>query len=338
LKTFNIVRRIAVQIFNDKRSLAMILIAPLFILTLIYLLLGNSDYKPTVAESGLPAQIVASLEADGLTVNSLPAEEAGEKLKNGKIDAFVYKDGNNLKLLFRTYDAVKTGLVQKSVVGAVQGLSSASPIDAEYLYGSSGDSLFDNLGYVMLGIVSFFIIFIIAGISFVRERTNQTMERLMMTPVRRWQVVLGYTLGFGFFAMLQSILLLSYGIWVLNMTVLGSAVTAGLIMLLLAMSAVCIGAFFSIFSNSEFQMMQFIPVIVIPQIFFSGLISLDTMPYHLGALSKIMPVYYACSALKTVMITGGGIAEICPDIAALLMFIVIFFFMNILALKKYRKL
>ena len=160
----------------------------------------------------------------------------------------------------------------------------------------------------------------------------------MMTPVRRWQVVLGYTMGFGFFAMIQSIILLTYGILVLDMTVSGSAVTAGLVMIMLAMSAVCIGAFFSIFSNNEFQMMQFIPVVVIPQIFFSGLITLDTMPYHLGILSKIMPVYYACSALKTIMITGGGFADIWPDISALFVFILLFFSMNILALKKYRKI
>ena len=164
------------------------------------------------------------------------------------------------------------------------------------------------------------------------------MERLMMTPVKRWQVVLGYTLGFGFFATLQSIILLSYVILVLNMTVSGSVVIAGLIMILLAMSAVCIGAFFSIFSNNEFQVMQFIPVVVIPQIFFSGLISLDTLPYHLGLISKIMPVYYACSALKTVMIMGGGFSDIWRELAALFAFILVFFFMNILALKKYRKI
>jgi ABC-2 type transport system permease protein len=217
-------------------------------------------------------------------------------------------------------------------------LSPGSVIQTKFVYGSSDSSLFDSLGYVMLGIVSFFIVFIIAGISFVRERTNQTMERLMMTPVRRWQVVLGYTLGFGFFAVLQSIILLAYVKWVLQMTIMGSVITAGFVMILLALSAVCIGAFFSIFSNNEFQVMQFIPIVVIPQIFFSGLISLDTLPYHLGAISKIMPVFYACDALKTITIRGGGLAGILPDMWTLLIFILLFFFMNILALRKYRKI
>ena len=338
MKTLNIIRRIIIQIFNDKRSLALILIVPVFLFTLIYLLLGKSDYKANIAETGLPSTIVENIENQGISVSSLGMEDGKEQVENGKIDAFIYIDTDGMHLLFKTYDSVKTGLVQKSVVYAMKDVSKGITIQTEYVYGESGASMFDSLGYVMLGIISFFIIFIIAGISFVRERTNQTMERLMMTPVRRWQVVLGYTLGFGFFAMLQSIILLTYGISVLNMTVSGSAVTAGFVMILLAMSAVCIGAFFSIFSNNEFQIMQFIPVVVIPQIFFSGLISLDTLPYHLGAISKIMPVYYACSALKTIMIVGGGIKDIWPDVLALLVFIVLFFAMNILALKKYRKI
>ena len=338
MKTLNIVRRIIIQIFNDKRSLALILIVPVFLFTLIYFLLGDSDYKANIAESGIPPLIIESIKDQGLTVSEYSYDEGIDQVNNGKIDAFLYKDDNSIHMVFKTYDAVKTGVVQKSIANAMKEVSPQGAIQTEYIFGKSGASMFDSMGYVMLGIVSFFIIFIISGISFVRERTNQTMERLMMTPVRRWQVVLGYTIGFGFFAMLQSIILLTYGIMVLNMTVLGSAVTAGFIMILLAMSAVCIGAFFSIFSNNEFQMMQFIPVIVIPQIFFSGLITLDTMPYHLGVLSKIMPVYYACSALKTIMITGGGLEDIWPDISALLLFIVLFFFMNILALKKYRKI
>ena len=260
------------------------------------------------------------------------------QVEDGQIDAIIYLDGDGIHIVFKTYDGVKTGLVQKAVVNAVKELSPSSAIQTEYLFGETEASMFDSLGYVMLGIISFFIIFIIAGISFVRERTNQTMERLMMTPVRRWQVVLGYTLGFGFFAMLQSIILLSYVILVLKMTVVGSVITAGLVMILLAMSAVCIGAFFSIFSNNEFQIMQFIPVVVIPQIFFSGLISLDTLPLHLGLLSKIMPVYYACSALKTIIIMGGGLQEIWQELLALFIFIMLFFVMNIVALKKYRKI
>lgn len=338
MRVLNIIKRIILQIANDKRSLALILVVPLFLFTLIYFLLGDSGYQAKIGESGLPTPIVTAIENQDVTVSSLSVDEGKDQLNNHTIDAFVYTENGSTHLLFEMNDAVKTGIVQKAIGNAMKSVSPAAVMQTEFVYGSSDDSMFNSLGYVLLGIVSFFIIFIIAGISFVRERTNQTMERLMMTPVKRWQVVLGYTLGFGFFAVLQSVLLLAYVVGVLKFSIAGSVLLTGLIMILLAMSAVCIGAFFSIFSNNEFQIMQFIPVVVIPQIFFSGLISLDTLPFHLGALAKIMPVYYACDALKIVTIQGGGFADLWYDGLALLVFILAFFLMNIFALKKYRRL
>lgn len=338
MKILIIIRRIIIQTVNDKRSLGLILLVPIFLFTLIYFLLGDSDYRATIAENGIPAQIVTKIEAQEVTVRSLSVAEGKAEVKNKEVDAFLYIEGSEINLLFETSDAVKTGVVQKAVQSAMKDMSPGSIIKVEFLYGKGDENMFNSLGYVLLGVVSFFIVFIIAGISFVRERTNQTMERLMITPVKRWQVVLGYTLGFGLFAMLQSILLLCYVRWVLQLTITGSILAALVIMILLSMASICIGAFFSIFTNSEFQIMQFIPVVVIPQIFFSGLISLDTIPYHLGVLSKIMPVYYACDALKSITIRGAGLSDVFPNVLALLIFIVLFFVLNIFALKKYRKI
>ncbi len=338
MNTLFIVSRIIRQTVNDKRSLGLILIVPIFLFTLLFFLLGDSDYKATIAVENIPGQLVSSIEQQEVTIRHLSAGEAKEELSEKKLDAFLFMEGKEVVLLLESNDAVKTGVVKKAITEAMKELNPAGSMRVELLYGESDATMFNSLGYVLLGIISFFLIFIIAGISFVRERTNQTMERLMITPVRRWQVVLGYTMGFGIFAMLQSIILLCYVKWVLKMTINGSLISAGIIMILMAMSAVCIGAFCSIFANNEFQIMQFIPVVVIPQIFFSGLISLDTLPYHLGVLSRIMPVYYACNALSGITIRGYGLSEVAPDAAALLLFIVVFFVLNIFALKKYRNI
>ncbi len=333
-----IIRRIVKQIRNDKRSLGLILFVPILLFTLIYFLLGDSDYHATIAVNGIQKPLISEIEAQGITVISLDMEEGQKQVKDKTIDASLYRDGSETILLFESADAVKTGVIQKGIQNAIRKLTPQLLVRSEYLYGKSDDNMFNSLGYVLLGVVSFFIVFIIAGISFVRERTNQTMERLMITPVRRWQVVSGYAIGFGLFAMLQSILLLIYVKWVLHMTITGSLIAAGVIMILLSMAAICIGAFFSIFSNNEFQIMQFIPVVVIPQIFFSGLISLDTLPYNLGILSRIMPVYYACDALKLITVKSAGISEVLTDILALLIFIGFFYALNIIALKKYRRI
>lgn len=339
MKTLFIMKRIIRQTVNDKRSLGLILIVPVFLFTLIFFLLGDSDYKASIAVSDMPSMMIEKIEEQDVTVESLSLENGKEAVIEKEIDAFLYKDGDETVLLMETNDAVKSGVVLQAIQNAMKEMNPASVMRTEFLYGESDENMFNSMGYVLLGIISFFLIFILAGISFVRERTNQTMERLMITPVKRWQVVLGYTLGFGIFAMLQSIILLSYVKWVLHMTINGSIVIAGLIMILMSMSAVCIGAFCSIFANNEFQIMQFIPVVVIPQIFFSGLISLETLPYNLGVLSKVMPVYYACDALKEVIIKGKGFSgNIIGDITALLIFIGLFFVLNIFALKKYRRI
>lgn len=338
MKTWYIIKRIVKQTVNDKRSLALILVVPVFLFTLIFLLLGDTDYKASIAENGMPAKLIDNIKDEDVTIKSMDLKEGKKAVRDKKEDALLYMDGSDMVLLFESNDTVKTGVITKAVQNAAKKLNPAGGMKVEYLYGKSGENMFNSLGYVLLGIISFFLIYILAGISFVRERTIQTMERLMMTPVKRWEVVLGYTLGFGVFATLQSIIMLCYVKWVLQMTIEGSMFAAGFVMILLSMSAVCIGAFCSIYANNEFQMMQFIPIVVIPQIFFSGLISLDTLPYHLGYLAKIMPVYYACDALNEIIIKGRGLGEVIWQVIALLTFIGLFFIFNIIALKKYRKL
>ena len=338
MKIYHIMKRIIKQTVNDKRSFGLILFVPIFLFTLIYFLLGDSDYKATIAEYGMQPQIIKNIKAEGVSVESMDLDKGKQAVKEKETDALLYMDDGEMVILFESNDTVKTGVITKAVQKAAKKLNPQGGIRVEHIYSERKDNMFDGIGYILLGIISFFLIFIIAGISFVRERTVQTLERLMMTPVKRWQIVLGYTIGFGIFAMLQSILLLAYVKWVLQMTIAGSVIDAGFIMILLSMSAVCIGAFCSIYANNEFQMMQFLPVVVIPQIFFSGIISLDTLPYHLGGLSKIMPVYYACDALSSIIIKGKNLGDVIIQMIALLTFIIIFFMLNIIALKKYRRI
>lgn len=340
MKVISITKRIILQMLNDKRSLGLIIFAPIFLMTLIYLLLGDSNYTPSVLTYNIASPITDQLSNQDLELSQVDDLEKGkQEVKDQNADALFYLSDGSMHLLFESKDSVLTSKVVKEIQSGMRDISGLkNDLVTEYVYGETGGSMFDSMGYIMLAIMSFFIIFILAGISFLRERTNQTMERLLLTPVKRWEVILGYTLGFGFFALIESILLLAYVIIVLQMPLAGSAIDMAIVMILLSMAAVCIGAFFSIFSNNEFQVVQFIPIIVIPQIFFSGLISLDTIPFHLGYLSRIMPVYYACDALKSICIRGNSCVNIKGDIIALLIFIVLFFIMNTLLLKKYRNI
>ncbi len=335
-----LIARIYKQMINDKRTLVLMLAAPLLILSLLYLLLGESSYMPKITiEKSFPASVVAELKKQNVRVTVVESgENADTLLKNSKADAVATMDMSGIHIKMLDSGNSKALKITEAFKAALADIYPMGSMNITYLYGGNGDTSFNSLGYVLLGVLSFFFVFIISGISFVRERENGTLERLMTTPVRRWEVIAGYTLGFGIFAAAQSVLVTLYTKYVLGMDFAGSLLLAVLLMVLLAFTAVSLGAFVSIFANNEFQVMQFIPVVVIPQIFFSGLIPIDTFPYGLGKLAYIMPVYYGCTGLENVMVRGYGIGEIQQYIYALLAVILFLFLLNVTALKKYRKL
>ena len=330
--------RVIKQIKNDKRTLALILFAPLLVLTLLNFLLGDSNYTPKIAVYNVPAPIYNVLKSENVEIIDYDTNnDWSQYLKDGNADAVFYTDntGVHIKML---ESSSKSQIVMNRVQDAIKSINPSSNMDISYVYQTTGTSTFDTLSYVFLGILSFFFVFVVAGMSLVRERSSQTLERFLMSPIKRWQGVLGYTIGYGFFAVIQAILIVLYCNFVLGLHFGGSILLIVLTMMFMAVAAVAFGALVSIFANSEFQVVQFIPVVLIPQIFFSGLIPLDTMPYHLGNIAYITPIYYACTALKKVTIENSSFYGILPYLSALTAYIIILSVLNILALKKYRRI
>ncbi|MGE4485044.1 MAG: ABC transporter permease [Oscillospiraceae bacterium] len=334
----SIMLRIIKQILHDKRSLAMIIVVPVFLLTLLYLLLGKSSYIPIVAVDNLPSQISEALkEQNSVEVIAKDSADSDEDFINsGKADAVISQKADGMHIAMFEPDSVKTTTVTNALKDAVSSLNPQSSINMDFIYGDTDESTFNSIGYLLVGIVSFFIVFIFSGISFVRERTQGTVERLMLSPVRTASVVLGYMGGFSVFALIQSALLIIFSKLVFKMPFAGEWCLAALIMLLIALTAVMFGLLVSAVSKNEFQVMQFIPIVIIPQFFFAGLIPVDTLPFHLVYLSRIMPLYYGSMGLRGVMVYGGGLGEVFPYILALCVYIVVLFAANILAVKKYR--
>ncbi len=145
-------------------------------------------------------------------------------------------------------------------------------------------------------------------------------------------------IGFGLFTTIQASLISRFAIDVLDMMMEGSFWYVLLITFLLAMTALALGMLLSAFANNELQMVQFIPLVVVPQVFFSGLFNLDTMEQWLRSLSVIMPLTYGAYALRDIMVRGEGFSAIAVDVYVLLGFTMLFMLLNVVALKKYRKL
>ena len=111
-----------------------------------------------------------------------------------------------------------------------------------------------------------------------------------------------------------------------------------MIILALALTALTLGILISSFANNELQMIQFIPLVVIPQLFFSGLFHLETISDWLSWIGPLTPLYYAAEALRDVMVRGYGLSEIYNELVVMIGFSCLFIFLNILSLRKFRKI
>ncbi len=333
--------RISRQILRDKRTLALLFLAPAFVLWLMALVFNGEEFHPDIAVSEVPDQFVEQLEETGADIREMDREEAMAALSESELDAFVTMKDGEPDILLEGSDPSANKAVTVSVQKALQELNPSikgGELEVQYLYGSAELGLFDNIGPVLIGFFIFFFVFLLSGVSFLRERTTGTLERMLATPVRRWEIVTGYIAGFGLFATFQAGWITWFSVEVLDILMAGSIWYVMLTAFLLAMTALTLGTLLSAFANNEFQMFQFIPLVIVPQVFFSGLFSLETMADWLAGFSKIMPLTYGAHAMREVMIRGKGWEAIAFDLYVLIGFSLVFMLLNILALKKHRKI
>jgi len=341
MRVLALAKRILRQIIRDKRTLALLIMAPILVLTMLYLVFEGEEYVPKVGLVDVPVQFKEALNIDGAEIIHFNSETKAEKeLEQRHIDAYLSVDAQKPVVVVEGSDPAVTGAVMSWLRSAIPVAHAATALQPEihYLHGSSELGTFDYFGPVLLGFFVFFFVFLIAGVSFLRERTTGTLERLLASPLRKWEIVLGYILGFGVFTMIQATLISAYAVYVLDMMMEGSFLSLLVIILLLALTALTLGILLSAFANNELQMIQFIPIVVVPQIFFSGLFNLDTISDWLSWIGPFTPLYYAADALRDVMVRGYGWGEINLNLLVLFGFSVLFFLLNTLILRKYRKI
>ncbi|MGN0711138.1 MAG: ABC transporter permease [Anaerovoracaceae bacterium] len=332
-----VVKRILRQMKNDRRTLALIFGAPVFLLTLIYFILADSTVNISVAAVNCPIDYIESLEEEEVRVMRMTEAEAYNALERGEINAALTLENNKMEVLIDGSNSSDTSQTLNLIKSAKLNLNpaSADTIDVEYIYGYEGLGMFDNFGSVLIGFIVFFFVFLIAGISFLQERTSGTLEKLLSTPIKRWQIVVGYVAGFGILVTVQSVIIASYCVYVLRIMMIGNFFLVLLVVLLAAVTALTLGILISTMAKNEFQMIQFIPIIIVPQVFFSGLFDISE---GLMVIGRFMPLYYVADALGKIMIKGMGIEDIFCDIAVLVGFSAVFMILNTKVLKKYRRL
>ncbi len=327
--------RILKQMKNDHRSLGLLMFAPMFILLLLYFILGDSNTQPVVSAYQLP-EVISQKLSEHMEVNavSVMPEDINAYLYDKDADALIAVDSGGMQIYFLEANS-KTAVVLKTLQ-SIRMDQLSQPMSVHYSYAANSDNQLDSLSFVFLGVLAFFFVFLLSGVSFVNERHHQTLSRMLQSPLSKVSIVGGYLLGYGILSTFQSILLLIFSAYVLKLHFEGSLLLCILIMTMLSFCAVSVGTLLSIFAKTQLQMIQFIPIVIVPQIFFSGLLPLDTIPLHIGKLSILFPVYYGCISLKKVIVYGSGIADILPLLFGLLLLTLLFFTANVFALSRLR--
>ncbi|WP_101525510.1 ABC transporter permease [Nocardioides houyundeii] len=173
-----------------------------------------------------------------------------------------------------------------------------------WVYDDVRGDVFDQIGPALLAIFPFFVMFLVTSVTTLRERSSGTLERLLAMPMGRLDFLLGYALAFGLLAALQSVLAVGLSVGVLGLEVQGPIWLLALVAVVDAILGTALGLCVSAFAQTEFQAVQFMPAVVVPQILLCGLlVPREQMPAVLEAISNVLPLSYAVDAMQQLVAT-----------------------------------
>nr|WP_081710051.1 ABC transporter permease [Arthrobacter sp. 35W] len=194
---------------------------------------------------------------------------------------------------------------------------------------------FDRVGLMMLAIFPFVVMFLVTSITMLRERVSGTLERLLTTPIHKADLLFGYALAFSIMAALQSLVATAVAYWVFGMDIKGNAGWVVLVAVVNAVLGVALGLLCSAFATTEFQAVQFMPVVVVPQILLCGLfVQRGQMNSVLEAISNVMPLSYSVDALQEIAANTEATSAMAADLVVMAAFVVVVLLLASLTLRR----
>lgn len=316
MRILAIAKRVLTELLRDKRTLALMFLAPVLVMWLMNVIFSaNSDTTVKLATVNVTQTVNHNLDrVKGVSVHQYDHHQtAQQKLSNHQVDGVIYYHHHRYDVTYANTDASKTALNKQALKAAMtkqtistltgtikalqsrvalanpqaaqafrQGKQAQAPsVSNHYNYGDSQTGFFAKIIPILMGFFIFLFVFLVSGMGLLNERIHGTLDRLLATPVKRSDIVFGYMLSYGIIAIAQSIVIVLATIGLLKVEVVGSIFDIVIVSLLFALVALAFGILLSTLANSEFQMMQFIPIVVVPQVFFSGIIPLDLSLIHI---------------------------------------------------------
>lgn len=203
-----------------------------------------------------------------------------------------------------------------------------APVLLFFLFGEVLDAVSafngDFLQPALMAVFLFLLTYVLTGVGFLRERQNDTLERLLATRIPRASIVLGYVLGFGALALVQSAVILGAGAWFLDVWFEHAVAAFFAIELLSALTALGFGILISLVARTEFQILQAVPVFIAPQIILGGVfVPVDGLALPLRLLAHAFPLTYIVDAMAYLILDQGSVSDLWRAVAVLAGFTVV---------------
>jgi len=264
-------------------------------------------------------------------------DEAVEAIMTGNpvtpVTIRVYVDGTNPNIV-----SAIMGDLQLSIQKVFASFDIVPPIrtSQELVYGE-GAEFIDFFAPGVMGLAAMMVTFMLSIISFVHERGQHTLDRLLASPATEGEIVSGYVLAFGLVGLVQSIVILTTAVLLFGIEVQGSVLLALLMIFIFGVGMQGMGFVLSAFAKNEFQAIQFMPIVLFPSILLSGVFwPLEAVPGILRPVSYFLPLTYEVEGLRSVMIRGWGVGGVWLEIALLLAFAAVMMFLSAYGLRKRR--
>lgn len=265
-------------------------------------------------------EVIDSVRSETSTVGVyLPENFTSLLLTGGKPTVEIFVNGIETTEVGTVLAAVQEALADaaKSV------LDRGTDVSITYVYGAAGMSMIELAGPSVIGFFALFFGFIISGVFFLRERQQGTLERMRASPLSDLDVVIGYVIAFIGVSLVQTTMITLVIVYY-SPSILSAMGMLVLPILLLVVASVTLAIAVSYRMKTELQVVQMIPIYVVPQIFLSGIFfPLSMLPSYLAFLPYVFPLTYYVMAVKGVVFFGATLLDIVIPIIALSLYAVL---------------
>lgn len=367
-----VTKRIFSDMRNDRRTIGLILFAPILAMTVfglafsgdvedVNIIVVNHDEgfrDPGGNFTSLSDEIISDMDNKTVNIQYMDNEdEALNKVKNGDAYAIIIfpvdftedvfksvgsSNSSQTNITIRADESIVN--VKNAIYGTLtdaltttmddNGFKSPININEDPVYGKDAEFI-DFFVPGIMAFVVYLLTTLLTLLSFVGERVSGTLERILATPVTEGEIVAGYGIAFSIVGTIQATILLIVGILAFDIIIVGNVLLAFLAIALLAIVCQSLGILLSSLANRVEQAIQFIPFVVLPAFLLSGIFwPIEAIPQWLRPLSYLVPPTYAVDASRAVMLKGWGLDMIWIDIVALILFAIVFLAIAIWSLKR----